>query len=403
MLKKILKLTTLGSSLLALVSCSSAVDFSELTSGYDKAMELTAEENILLNIVRSSKNKPLHFTAISGVSGSSYLGYGSASIAAPFDQLLSFSRNGASFSTLNTPSFEQISSFGLSPLNTSEFLTGILNQISPKELTYYTAQGFPRELLFNLVIDSLEVSLDGITKTVVNDPSHPDYSDFVDLLNSLLELGISTETVSNSVPQGPVLTAVEAADPNRIQINSSSGFTIRKTNNEKPYLYQAYATSTYSRFCFLPRIAKSRGIPSSMLCSHGDTNTLVEDGSLKIGNASKKFKNASLKVTTRSTRRVFEYLGKLVYLQNNGSEVISLRTNSSKEYNYLNEGDGFFVVKKNNTKGDDIISVKYDGDTYSIPKEGQGFSATVLGITFELLNLGKSVDSLPPPTTIRLQ
>lgn len=403
MLKKILKLTALGSSLLAIVGCSSAVDFSELTLGYDKAMEMTAEENILLNIVRSSKNRPLHFTAISGVSGSSYLSYGSASILAPFDQLLSLSRNGASFNTLNTPSFEQISSVGLSPLNTAEFLGGILNQISPKELTYYTAQGFPRELLFNLVIDSIEVSIDGNTKKVFNDPSRPDYSDFGDLLNSLLELGLSTETVSKLLPQGPVLTALEAADPNRIQINSASGFIIRKINNKKPDSYQAYATSSYSRFCFLPKIAKSNGIPSSMLCSLGDTDALIEDGSLKMGGASNKFRNASLKVTTRSTKRVFEYLGKLVYLQNKGEKVINLKSNSSKEYNYLNEGNKFFVVQKNNSKRDDIVSVTYDGDTYSIPKKGQGYSATVLGITFELLNLSKSVDSLPPPTTIRLQ
>ena len=80
--------------------------------------------------------------------------------------------------------------------------------------------------------------------------------------------------------------------------------------------------------------------------------------------------------------------------------VIIKRT-FSKFFAY--EGSKFFVVQKNNTKRDDIVSVTYDGDTYSIPKKGQGYSATVLGITFELLNLSKSVDSLPPPTTIRLQ
>ena len=403
MFKQFLKNTTLGASLLILGSCSSAVDFSGFTAGYDKAMEITAEENVLLNVVRSSENKPLHFTAISGVSGTSFLDYGSASIFAPFDQLLSFSRNGASLSTLNTPSFSQISSIGLSPLNTSEFLSGILNQLSPSTIGFYTSQGIPKELLFHLVIDSLEVSIGGNTKKIINDPVDSEYSNFRDLVNSLIDLGLSTETVNKLVAQGPKLSAQEAADPSRIQVTAASGFIMNQINNEKPYQYQAYSASSYSRFCFEPAVAKVRGIPESMLCSYGDTNAKVGDGSLKMGNGTKKFKNASLKVITRSTRGIFEYLGKLVYLQNSGSKNLKLTTTGAATFNYLGQGNELFVVKKNETSMNDIVSVDYEGNSYSIPKNGQGFSTTVLGLALEILNLSKSVNSLPPPTTVRLQ
>ena len=120
----------------------------------DKAIQKTTEQNLLLNIVRSSRNQPLHFTSISGVSGSTDFDVGSANIFSPFNQLFSWSRAevGAS-GTLNTPSFTQTSSVGVSPLNTSEFLSGLLTQLSPTTISFYTAQGIPKELLLHLVID----------------------------------------------------------------------------------------------------------------------------------------------------------------------------------------------------------------------------------------------------------
>ena len=66
MFKNIKNISILSAVLLG-VSCSSSVDFSEFTAGYDKAIQKSTERNVLLNIVRSSRNQPLHFTSISGV------------------------------------------------------------------------------------------------------------------------------------------------------------------------------------------------------------------------------------------------------------------------------------------------------------------------------------------------
>ena len=211
MFKNIKNISILSAVLLG-VSCSSSVDFSEFTAGYDKAIQKSTERNVLLNIVRSSRNQPLHFTSISGVSGSTDFDVGSANIFSPFNQLFSWSRAevGAT-GTLNTPSFTQTSSVGVSPLNTSEFLSGLLTQLSPTTISFYTAQGIPKELLLHLVIESVEISTSQSTTKIENNPAGTDYDEFKDLLGSLLELGITTEAVE-TLSKVCLLYTSDAAD-----------------------------------------------------------------------------------------------------------------------------------------------------------------------------------------------
>ena len=63
-----------------LASCEKAVDFSGFSSGYDKAIEKTANNNLLINILRAAYQQPMHFTSLSGVSGTSSLSAPSANL-----------------------------------------------------------------------------------------------------------------------------------------------------------------------------------------------------------------------------------------------------------------------------------------------------------------------------------
>jgi hypothetical protein len=71
-----------------------------------------------------------------------------------------------------------------------------------------------------------------------------------------------------------------------------------------------------------------------------------------------------------------------------------------KKYNYQNTGDAIFVVTKNNTKSSDVVSVNMNGDSFSIPHENQGFSSHVLSLAMDVLNLSKTLNSLPPANTV---
>ena len=79
---------------------------------------------------------------------------------------------------------------------------------------------------------------------------------------------------------------------------------------------------------------------------------------------------------------------------------VTLTSAESKQYNFRATGDALFVVKKNNSRRDDIVSVSFGGDTYSIPAVDRGFSTNVLALIIDLLNLSKSVNSLAPANTV---
>ena len=79
---------------------------------------------------------------------------------------------------------------------------------------------------------------------------------------------------------------------------------------------------------------------------------------------------------------------------------VILTSEEAKKYNYQKTGDRLFVIEKNNRKSDDIVSVKLDGDTFSIPARKNGFSTHVLALVSEILNLSKTVNSLAPANTV---
>ena len=203
MLKHFIKTMGLG-LLLMLGGCSASVDFSKFSAGYDHAMQKSAEKNLLLNIVRSSQGHPLHFTTVSSVTGSSDLFFGGGGINHSIDQIFSWSRPElGAFGLINSPTFTQTSSVGVNPLTSAEFLSGLLTQIDPKTITFFAAQGIPKELLLHLTIESVEVFYNGENTILSNDPTSSDYAKFKDLLLTLIELGITTETINSLSPLGP--------------------------------------------------------------------------------------------------------------------------------------------------------------------------------------------------------
>ena len=79
---------------------------------------------------------------------------------------------------------------------------------------------------------------------------------------------------------------------------------------------------------------------------------------------------------------------------------VILTSEEAKKYNYQQTGNRLLVLEKNNSKSDALVSVKLDGNTYSIPARKNGFSTHVLALVSEILNLSKTVNSLAPANTI---
>lgn len=388
--------------LFVLSGCESSVNFSGFSAGYDKAMEKSANQNLFLNIIRSAYKKPTHFASIAGVSGTSSLTSPSAFLSLPFDQVFSLSRNGAAGS-FSSASFNQTSTVSISPLNTAEFLSGLLMQISPSTIQFYTSQGVPRELLFLLLVDKIVVTANGTTSNLVNDPTDKGYGEFNEMMQSLIKMGLTTETVAGLSPSGPVLTESQAKDPARISLVLNSGMVLNPVQGSNEQKFQMFAPFNYSRFCFLQSSKDANALPKTMLCASDGSRQQRSPLTLGTGvNQLKKYKNASLKIVTRSTKSMFDYLGKLTYeqVEKGRKTPVTLVTEESRKYNYRGTGDALFVVTKNKTSGSDIVSVNMDGDSFSIPQKNQGFSSYVLSIAMDILNLSKTVNSLPPANTV---
>jgi hypothetical protein len=388
--------------LFVLNGCESAVNFSGFSAGYDKAMEKSANQNLFLNIIRSGYKKPSHFNTVSGVSGTSTLASPAGFLSLPFDQIFSLSRNGAAGS-FSTPSFSQTSTVSISPLNTAEFLGGLLTQIAPSTIEFYSSQGVPKELLFLLIVDRISVVRQGKTVNFINNPTHSSYKKFDELLQGLLEMGLTTETVVGLSASGPVLSKQQAKDPARISLVVNSGMILNPVQGSNGEEYQMFVPFKYSRFCFSKSSKDLLDLPKPMHC--GNNSSTQNSQTLNLGNGNhrlEKYKGVSLSIITRSTKGMFDYLGQLAYQQveRDIETPVRLVTDEAKKYNYQNTGDAIFVVTKNNTKSSDVVSVNMNGDSFSIPHENQGFSSHVLSLAMDVLNLSKTLNSLPPANTI---
>ena len=378
---------------LSLGACEFTVDFSQWASGYNKAVERTHNENLILNMVRAAYNRPMHFSTVSVVRGN---GQATPVLSAfmPFNKLTALARSGATL----TPTFTVTSGFNfdMASLDTSEFLVGLLTQISPEVIDYYVSNGIPREVLFNLFIESIEIVTDDHTETLVNDPNSPDHEKFNKVLHGLLDNGFTTESLAVTAPVGPVLTEAEAKDPLRLQAVAQNGLVLEKAGGG----YRIVKSATASRFCFKARGEALKKLPKNALCGANDLPD--EKAGQKIGSGLEGRHDASLKVVTRSTGGVFNYLGNLIYQQVDSQAPyrLALTSEEARAYNYLGRGDSLLYVLKDTVQTGDLVRVEFNGTTYSVPADKQGYSALVMSIVSQLLNLSKSVNSIPTPSAV---
>ena len=389
-------------STLVLGACVSAVDFSQWASGYNKAVEQSHNENLLLNMVRVAYNRPMHFSTISVVRGNGQVTR-AVSALLPMRDFLALARNGASLS----PSFAVTSGFNfdMASLDTAEFLSGFLTQISASTIHYYVNQGVPRELLFNLFIEQLEISVGGRTQVYDNDPNTPGYQKFTEALRNLLTIGLTTESVILGATVGPILSETEAKDPLRQQTLMQPGMAMEKISSASGSGYKLVKYARVARFCFKADENMREKLPAHVLCGAAERHAGQADQTLGVGSAYKEFGDASLMVVPRSTSGVFNYLGNLIYRQAESSPPyrLALKSEEMKNYNYLGRGDDLIRVLKNQPHEGDLVRVEFEGATYSVPAEQQGHSALVMSIVSQVLNLSKSVNSIPVSSSVILR
>ena len=121
---------------------------------YNKAAADAQDRMLLLNVLRARDRKPMHFTTLTDISGSTKLTSG-VSLSIPFS-----GPNPANHSA--TPSISVVTgpTYNVVVENKKKFLNGILSTLTLKDLHHFQAQGWPLDFLLHMFVSRVEVSLD---------------------------------------------------------------------------------------------------------------------------------------------------------------------------------------------------------------------------------------------------
>jgi len=193
------------SILSTLTGCTTinSTSFSDLSSAYREVVEEYSNNNILLNIVRTSKNMPMSFCSIPSVIGTGNVQ--SNATAATVNNLGLSSQPDHVYSGSLGLSVNNGFTFTQASLDNAQFMQSFLKPIPLSILKFKgTETLLPKAVTTTLLIESIELrSNNSLVKILNNDPMDPNYSDFQQLLALLLESDLTVETVTVKAPLGP--------------------------------------------------------------------------------------------------------------------------------------------------------------------------------------------------------
>jgi len=401
-----------------------SVSFNAMSSAYREVLEQYGNDNILLNVVRSAKSMPVSFLDMPSVVGSGSVSNGSSVtlnlLAKTPESVLGFfspaagssSSVGANLSVSNSFNFTQAS------LDNSNFMVSFLTNMRPDLIANLTnSQSSSRTVLYTLAVESIEWqdSSGAISYKFVNDPYSPDFQQFQLALYTLVRGGLDVEQTVSSMPiSGPMnagevnqnLMAITAAtaQPGVMLIpvelpGGSSGFQIVKMASD-------------TRLCIKEELA-DEFLPVKVSAASYCKATLQKvapGGVTKKSRANDDRPTGSLIIKLRSVRNVFDFLGAVVNLQNQPVpkyiKVVGDAYLDPKDYNgvdILARGTPLLLVNKGPMKSAGLVTVRYQGEDYSIPRDSLSYSNQVLVLVSQMLTLTKVPGAIPlsPAVLIR--
>jgi hypothetical protein len=311
-----------GIMLAGIVSACAVVD--PVDGRYDtigRSLAKARNDSIFLNIVRSAHDYPLSFTTIGSVSPSmantSTLGMPSF-LVGPNPQCKAFAGAVGSAACLAVPgspardvifgnannatnALQVSSSFNISTQETAAFYGGFLKPVDLATLDYFIRQGYPRELLFWMFMDSFQIGPLGFQFNPPYDYGCPQqepkkrcFREFVELA-TIAGLTVETKTVdADKGGKGQKVYSRFCFDP---ILGLRAVSVMKQVNNDRWVALQPF------RDRFLPSpICRSAWAPEST--SSGETDTLT----FKVG-------PYPFIIQPRSAFSMFQFLGTIIKMQ----------------------------------------------------------------------------------------
>jgi len=416
---------------IALSGCAKtgSSSFRDMSSAYRDVLETYANDNVLLNIVRSSKQMPVSFLDMPSVVGTGNVGVNAGASGliysgAPGSVAGFFSAIAGSTVAANVGlSVNNGFNFTQSSLDNAQFMSAFLSDIRPDVIASLTNnQVGPRSILYSLVIDTIEIrnSQNVILTKYFNNPYLPSYSEFQKALYTLIQAGLSTEIV----PTKQILSApmnAEALNRNLLAtVNAQNvpGVMVEPIKTGGATNYQLVRVVPTTRMC-LNKTAEmdtlGKRFAESAYCNVQTTGTISQPmmpGVAAKLSAAGVDKDSLLVIKLRSTRNVFDYLGTLVNLQN-GEPKTQIRVLNSDEIaqnpKLLDDPLSsaalplLVVQKGSNISGKALTSVSYQGETFTVPAESNSYSRQVLTMVSQLLTLNKVPGAIPASPAVLIK
>lgn len=407
--------------LLLIVGCTSinSTSFNSMTSAYRDVVEEYTNNNILLNIVRSSKNMPMSFLDIPSVIGTGNVltnaGVTTTQSAGTYTTPPSIMGGSLGMTVNNGFTFTQAS------LDNAQFLGSFLKEIPLNVLGFKgTERNLPKAVSYSILIESVELrSNQNLIHRFDNDPLNLQYAQFQEALYLLIEAGLTVENVSVKTPLGPQFDSVNLNK----SLNSWGSSVIeemakgtlsldKKTLNGKE-VFQLSRNDRRMKVCVNKYRAQElfgNALSDSAFCQ--DSPKLGKSSynfSPLISNLLDRFKrekNIELVIEIRSPGNAFDFLGAVLNAQysGDGSRLVmikALQPNSASSNS--EKSKPLFKVYRNVAPANPLASVTYRGVTYAISDDDDSYTKQVLEFMSTMVTMAKIPGSIPasPAVVVR--
>jgi hypothetical protein len=402
-------------SLLGLVGCTAinSTSFTNMSSAYRDVVEEYSNTNILLNIVRASKDMPMSFLDIPSVIGTGNV-LSNASVttsqsAGTFATPPSVIGGSLGLTVNNGFTFTQAS------LDNAQFMGSFLKEIPLNILGFKgTERLLPKAVSYSILIESIELrSNNALVHRFDNDPLDRNYEDFQQILYLLIDAGLTVENATDKTPLGPPIEksslnrSLESWGPSTIDGMAKGSLSLDKIMANGREMYQLNRTETTTRACVNKYRAEQLLGDALSLSAYCKDSLRLENSKQKYSKVMQDFviknvnaKNMELAIGIRSPGNAFDFLGSVLNAQfdSGGSKLVMIKP-SPLELNRYGSGASeqrpLFKVYRNANFINPVAVVSYKGVNYSVPDDDGSYTKNVLEFMSTLVTMAKIPGSVP--------
>ncbi|HEX4097764.1 MAG TPA: hypothetical protein VHX64_13630 [Caulobacteraceae bacterium] len=381
---------------------------------------------LLLNLARASQLEPMYFLSMSNISGSATedLKLGLPSFAFGPNKNAVLGRQDYTFggNATNVLDSNAATSFQVGVLGSKDFYSGLLSPLDLSDVNLLLNQGFPRELVYLLVIDRVTVtdvtglpSGDESKATVYvfyNNPNTKGYSTggpagtgFEGLIDAAMRHGLVTEAAPYRSPAAPELTSPSspgAAPTTGAQATLTDALSkladaLKKTPGGGAQLCYDWS---------LAAEAAHKDLHPESLCGYAPISDATSPAPPSKLTVQLYGRSLQIDVKTRSVYGMLNYLGGLIADGKQGEGIKgAVHLHEYKDLTAETTGDAVLlnVVQGAHPAGGCFTSVTYEGQHYCVPN-GPDSNTTkrIFNILNALLALKTSTGDLPVTQTVRI-